>query len=86
MVIPGNINYDSEYYSIRLNQDHLGIPVSLYVDQLVGKRLTGQDSGITVVVDKYLLPADSTEITDLTLFVKYLGSGSDNIVKTLNDC
>jgi hypothetical protein len=85
MVIPGNINYDSEYYSIRLNQDHLGIPVSLYVDQLVGKRLTGQDSGITVVVDKYLLPADSTEITDLTLFVKYLGSGSDNIVKTLND-
>ena len=85
MVIPGNINYDSEYYSIRLNQDHLGIPVSLYVDQLVGKRLTGQDSGITVVVDKYLLPADSTEITDLTLFVKYLGSGSDNIIKTLND-
>ena len=85
MVIPGNINYDSEYYSIRLNSDHLGIPVSLYVENLVGKRLTGQDSGITVVVDNYALAAESTEITDLTLFIKYLNSGSDNVVKTLND-
>ena len=62
MVIPGNINYDSEYYSIKLNENHLGIPVSLYVENLVGKRLTGQDSGITVVVDKYALPSESTEI------------------------
>jgi hypothetical protein len=85
MVIPGNINYDSEYYSIRLNPEHLGIPVSLYAEQLVGKRLTGQDSGITIVVDKYSLPSDSEEITDLTLFVKYLGSGPDNNVSTLND-
>ena len=85
MVIPGNINYDSEYYSIKLNENHLGIPVSLYVENLVGKRLTGQDSGITVVVDKYALPSESTEITDLTLFIKYLNSGSDNDIKTLND-
>jgi hypothetical protein len=85
MVIPGNINYDSEYYSVRLNQNHLGIPVSLYADQLVGKRLTGQDSKITIVVDNYTLPSESTEITDLTLFVKYLRSGSDNSVTTLND-
>lgn len=85
MVIPGNISYDSEYYSIRLNQDHLGIPVSLYADNLVGKRLTGQDSGITVVVDSYLSPSTSTDVTDLTIFIKYLNSGSDNTVKTLND-
>jgi hypothetical protein len=85
MVIPGNINYDSEYYSIRINQDHLGIPVSLYAENLVGKRLTGQDSGVTVIVDKYLSPSDSTDITDLTLFIKYLNSGSDNTVRTLND-
>jgi hypothetical protein len=85
MVIPGNINYDSEYYSIKLNENHLGIPVSLYVENLVGKRLTGQDSGITVVVDKYALPSESTEITDLTLFIKYLNSGSDNDIKTLSD-
>ena len=42
MVIPGNSSYDSEYFSIKLNSDHLGIPVSLYVDQLKGKILEGQ--------------------------------------------
>ena len=31
MVIPGNSQYDSEYFSIKLNSNHLGIPVSLYV-------------------------------------------------------
>ena len=27
MVIPGNIAYDSNYYSIRVFEDHLGTPV-----------------------------------------------------------
>lgn len=85
MVIPGNINYDSEYYSIRLNETHLGIPVSLYAENLVGKRLTGQNSGITIVVDNYATPSQSTEIVDLTLFIKYLNSGPDNDIKTLPD-
>ena len=30
MVIPGGISYDSEYYSIKLNSEHLGVPISLY--------------------------------------------------------
>ena len=29
MVVPGNVNYDSQHYSIRINEEHLGIPVSL---------------------------------------------------------
>ena len=31
MVIPGNVSYNREYYSLRLLDDHLGIPVSLYI-------------------------------------------------------
>ena len=34
MVIPGSTNYDYEYYSIKLESDQLGIPVSLYVENL----------------------------------------------------
>ena len=34
MVIPGNTSYDYEYYSLKLNSDHLGTPVSLYVENL----------------------------------------------------
>ena len=52
MVIPGNINYDGEYTCIKINTDHLGIDVINYANQLVGKRLRGQTSGVVASVDK----------------------------------
>ena len=85
MVIPGNISYDAEYYSVRINQDHLGIDVNVYADKLVGKRLRGETSGIVAVVDKYLSVSESDGITDLTLFVKYLKSGDNNEVSYFTD-
>ena len=68
MVIPGNISYDPEYFSIKLDSIHLGIAVSVYVENLKGKILTGQVSGIKVLVDDYSLPNEATGITDLTFF------------------
>ena len=85
MVIPGNTTYDYEYYSLKLNSDHLGVPVSLYVENLIGKILRGQDSGNKVRVDNFALPEDSEDITDLTLFVKYLESGDNNEVTFMTD-
>ena len=85
MVIPGNTSYDLEYYSIKLVSDHLGVPVSLYIEELKGKILRGQESGIKLKIDNYAFPSDSTDVTDLTIFVKYLESGDDNEVSFLND-
>ena len=85
MVIPGNTNYDYEYYSLKLNSDHLGIPVSLYIENLKGKILRGQESGIKIKVDNYAFPENSSEITDLTLFIKYIDSGDDNEVSFMTD-
>mgnify|MGYP003331530421 FL=1 len=85
MVIPGNVNYDNQYYSVKLNADHLGIDVSVYVKKLVGKRLRGQTSGIVATVDKYLNISQSEGITNLTLFVKYLQSGDNNQVAQFAD-
>ena len=85
MVIPGNTNYDYEYYSLKLNSDHLGVPVSLYVENLKGKILRGQESGIKIKVDNYAFPENSSEITDLTLFIKYIDSGDDNEVSFMTD-
>ena len=85
MVIPGNISYDSQYYSVKVTSNHLGTDVSVYVDNLKGKILTGQESGIKVLVDDYALANESTGITDLTLFIKYLDSGNDNTISFLND-
>ena len=85
MVIPGNINYDSQYYSVKIKDDHLGIPVSLYLDQLIGLTLKGQTSGIIVKIDSYELAGTSTEINDLTIYVSYLQSGDSNQISYLTD-
>ena len=78
MVIPGNISYDNEYYSVKINDQHLGIDVEVYASQLVGKKIRGQTTGIVAKVDKYLAASTADETTNLTLFVKYLRSGDNN--------
>jgi len=85
MVIPGNVEYDNEYFSVKLDSEHLGLPVSLYIDQLKGKKLKGQNSGIEVLVNDYKLPSDSVDITDVTLFIKYLSADDNNSDSKLSD-
>ena len=66
MVIPGGTNYDYEYYSIKLESDHLGIPVSLYIENLKGKILKGQETGIRIKIDNEkfeLIPGSLLEVT-----------------------
>ena len=85
LVIPGNVEYDNKYFSVKLESDHLGIPVSLYADQLKGKKLKGQNSGIEILVNDYKTPSDSSDITDLTLFIKYLSADANNVESSLTD-
>jgi hypothetical protein len=85
MVIPGNVAYDSEYPAVKLNADHLGIDISVYGKNLVGKRLKGQTSGIVAKVDRYENVADLTGITNPTIFVKYIESGDNNQVEPFQD-
>jgi len=85
LVIPGSVNYDDKYYSVKLDSEHLGLPVSLYVKELVGKELKGQNSGVRILVNDYRLTSDSDDITDLTLFVKYLSADSKNVDSGLSD-
>ena len=76
-VIPGNTSYTRLYYAIQLDNNFQGVPVSAYVDQLIGTTITGQRSGVTAVVDSVILPEDS-ERGNLTLYVSYLGSSTTN--------
>ena len=85
MVIPGNINFDDQYHSVRIKDEHLGIPVSLYLDQLIGLRLKGQTSGIMLTIDSYEFVGTNTDINDLTIYVKYRESGTDNQISDLTD-
>ena len=85
MVIPGNINYNGEYNAVKINPDHLGIDVTVYTKQLHGKKLRGQTSGIVAVVNDCFFPTDGAEYTDVTLYVKYSQSGTDNTIASFED-
>ena len=54
MVIPGNIAYDAQYYSMKIEEENLGIPVSLYLNELIGLKLTSANTGVSVVIDSFL--------------------------------
>ena len=85
MVIPGNITYNDTYSAVKINPDHLGIDVTVYTKQLHGKKLRGQTSGVVAVVDDCFFPTDGPEYTDVTLYVNYVTSGTDNEVSSFED-
>ena len=76
-VIPGNTSYTDNYPAIQIENSYLGIPVSDYINQLIGAKITGQTSGVTAVVNKVILSNES-ERGNTTLYVSYLGSNSSD--------
>ena len=85
MVIPGQIGYDSEYSCVQIDDAHLGIPVSSYIDKFIGKSIKGETSGVTAVVENYITNTVS-EKNNYTLYVKYKSSSDTNFTnKTFVD-
>ena len=77
-VIPGNLTYLDRFHAIEIESNYLGIQVSLYLDQLVGKRIVGQDSNITAKVVKYITDKESDH-GNYTLYVEYFNSSSSDL-------
>ena len=40
-VIPGDLTYIDQFYAIQIDPEFLGVPVSIYLDQLVGQEISG---------------------------------------------
>jgi hypothetical protein len=84
-VIPGQLTYLSSYYAIQIEPEYLGVPVALYLDQLVGKLIVGQQSGVTGRVSSYITNEES-ERGNYTLYVDYFESSTtDAATKTFFD-
>lgn len=77
VVIPGNIAYDPDYFYVQIDPTHLGAPVSFYISQLVGKYIKGESSGVTAVVENYIVDSQS-ENGNYTLYVKYQSSSEND--------
>ena len=74
MVIPGGIEYDPAYFAVKVNATHLGIDVSVYLNNIIannngkGTRVRGQNSGIVATIKNFILPP-SEGVDDITIFV-----------------
>ena len=62
---------------IQIEETFLGVPVSLYLDQLVGKTIIGVTSGVSAKVVTYITNEQS-ENGNYTLYVNYF----DSLVQT----
>ena len=77
IVLPGAPTFDNQFSAVKLNAVNLGIDVSLYIKNFIGKKITGQLSGVTASIQQVALTSDSDLVTDLTIYVKYGESGDD---------
>ena len=82
MVIPGGLDLDRTYFSAKINDTHLGIDVSVYLNDIIasnggkGLRVRGQTSGIVATIKNFILPP-AEGIDEITIFIKYQQSGTD---------
>ena len=76
VVIPGNIAYDGNFNSVKLNPTNFGVDISLYINNFIGKKISGQISGTTAIIQFVALP-DGGNVEDLTIYVKYLDSDNN---------
>ena len=74
-VIPGQTTYLSSFHAVQIEPQFTGLSVSLYLNQIVGKIITGQTSGITARVVDFITDEVSTRGT-YTLYVDYIESSS----------
>jgi len=82
MVIPGQSGFTNEYYAVKLQSTFNSNTVSTYVNDYIGKTITGATSGVKATVIGFDL---ATTTDPLTLYVKYTQTGTDNVTTTFLD-
>jgi len=82
MVIPGGVTCDDQFTTVKVNPDHLGIDVTVYLSSIValnngrGAKVKGETSGVVGTIKGFLLPP-SEGVEEITLFVKYRDGSND---------
>ena len=72
VVIPGAIGFTNEYYAVKLESTFgSSTEISGYIQDYVGKRITGTTSG---VVAEVIQAVAATVHDPITLFVKYVSN------------
>ena len=81
MVIPGQLSTDNNYHYVKLQPLFGGVGVETFISNFIGKRILGT-SGIQAEV---LGIANAVDADPTTLYVRYITSGTDGIVRVFAD-
>jgi len=84
IVIPGQINYNTRFNAVKIENSYLGVNVGLYVNDLVGKTIKGDTSKVEAKI-AYVLSENEDDNEYTTLYVSYLASGVNNDQSTFSD-
>lgn len=76
-VIPGQLTYIGNFYAVELNDTFSGIPLSLYLNNLIGLTIYGKTSGVKAKIVK-VLPPNESERGTTTIYVNYIESSSND--------
>lgn len=82
VVIPGRLKYENPLYAVEIEDTFAGTPISIYFDQILGKKIKGSTSGVSAEV-VYLLKNTESERGNYTLYLKYLGSGGSDFTNRI---
>ena len=84
VVIPGGTAFDNQFSAVKLNSTNFNIDISVYIQNFLGKKITGSDSGIKAIV-KYIALPDGINVKDVTLYVNYLSADNDSQFNSFSD-
>jgi len=76
-VIDGQLSNDNPFPAIQIEETFNGAPISLYFDQLLGKKIRGATSNVVAIV-QYLLTNVDSDNDNYTLYLNYIQSGGDD--------
>ena len=82
MVIPGNVGFTTDYYAVKLQDTFSSASIAGNISDYVGTRITGATSG---VVAEVIEAVAATSTDEITLYVKYTKTGTNNTSTTFSD-
>lgn len=77
VVIPGQLNYNNQFFAVEVEPSYGGIDLSVYVNDLVGRTIKGATSNVQAKIIKVLDRSFSAR-DYYTLYISYQGAGVDN--------
>jgi len=84
VVIPGGILFDNQFSAVKLNATNFNVDISVYINNYLGKKIVGSESGVEAIVKFIALP-DEINVSDVTLYVNYLSGNKNSEFSTFTD-